>query len=405
VVSHGRPVVALEPADVALPERGLWSKMPMVAGGIGVAGVAAATLLGMGNATQFFHSWLVAWLWTLSLGLGGLFFVLTAFVTRAGWSVVVRRLAEHVAATLPVLGVLFVPVALGLSELYPWSRPEVVAGDAVLTGKAGWLSSGPFLVRSAGYLLVWAVMGWWLWRQSRRQDGEGGVAVTRRLQTLSAPALVVFGLTLSFASMDWIMSLDPHWYSTIFGVYFFAGSAVAIFAFLVLLALSLQRGGALRGVVSAEHYHDLGKLLFAFTVFWAYIAFSQFMLVWYANIPEETLWFAHRWHHGWEVVSVALAVGHFGLPFFFLMPRGVKRRRATLWLGATWMLAVHYLDLWWLVMPSLHREGPHPHLLDLATLLGVGGLFLATLALLMRRRSLVPVADPRLAESLAFENA
>jgi hypothetical protein len=202
------------------------------------------------------------------------------------------------------------------------------------------------------------------------------------------------------------MSLDPHWYSTIFGVYYFSGSVVGILALMLVLLVWLQGKGAMARSVTDEHYHDLGKLLFGFTAFWAYIAFSQFMLIWYGNIPEETIWYAHRWEHGWEHLSVALAIGHFVVPFFFLLPVGVKRRRPLILIASCWMLFMHYLDLYWLVMPSFRPEqGLHPHILDLTTLIAVGGVFAGVLGILMRRSSLIPVRDPRLAESLAFENA
>jgi len=237
------------------------------------------------------------------------------------------------------------------------------------------------------------------------QDAAADPRTTRLLQSVSAPALIVFAVTLTVASFDWIMSLDPHWYSTIFGVYVFSGCAVAIFALVPLLAIALEgRGGPLEGVVTAEHYHDLGKLLFGFVVFWAYIAFSQYMLVWYGNLPEETIWYAHRLEHGWEAVTVALALAHFVVPFFYLLLRRTKRNRALLAVACVWLLAAHGLDLYWLVMPAVHPEGVAFSLLGPLAWLGVGGLFAAALGWLLRRPAAVPVGDPRLPESLSFEN-
>ena len=338
------------------------------------------------------------------LAIWGLFFVLLHFLTRAGWSVVVRRLAEHVMGTLPLFVVLFLPLAFGFYEIYPWSDPEVVAHDPLLAGKEPFLNPRGFLFRSAAYLVIWAVTAQWFRRRSLAQDASGDTAITKRLQTLSAPAMVLFAVTLSFASFDWIMSLDPHWYSTIFGVYVFSGCAVGILALLALLVEGLQRGGLIEQAVTTEHRHDIGKLLFAFVVFWAYIAFSQFMLIWYGNIPEETVWFAHRWEHGWRPISIALAVGHFGVPFFYLLPRATKRNRWALTVGALWLLAMHYLDLYWLVMPAYPGEEPLSGLVLVATFVGLGGLFLAALGVLIRRPALVPLRDPRLPESLSFEN-
>jgi hypothetical protein len=212
-------------------------------------------------------------------------------------------------------------------------------------------------------------------------------------------------LTVTFAAFDWVMSLDPHWYSTIFGVYFFAGSVVGGFAALALLTLALTRSGYLRQAVTAEHFHDLGKLLFAFMVFWSYIAFSQFFLIWYANIPEETAWFLHRLDGGWRPMTLLLAIGHFGVPFFFLMPRTIKRRPLLLFAGAVWMLLVHLLDLHWLVMPALAgKESGGILLLEVTALAGVGGVVVAALGWLLAGAPLLPLRDPRLSESLAFEN-
>ncbi len=393
------PEVRLDPGATAIPEGHRLERWTLWAGAVGLAALAASFGLGLGDGRQLFHSYLVAWLFGLSLALGGLFFVLLQLVTRAGWSVAVRRLAEHTAGTLGLFLVLFVPLALSLGELYPWAGPE--AGVEV---HGQHLRPDLFLARSLAYLASWALIAGWVRRRSLAQDESRDPAVTRRLQSLAAPALVWFGFTLTFAAFDWVLSLDPHWHSTIFGVYFFSGTAMVGLAVLVLLVLGLGRAGLLAGVVTAEHRHDLGKLLFAFLVFWAYIAFSQYMLIWYANLPEETAWYAHRLAPGWKGVSVGLAVGHFVLPFFFLLPREAKRRPATLGAAAAWLLAMHYLDLYWLVMPGLHRQGVQPHLLDLLTLVAVLGLFLAAWGLLARRRPLVPVGDPRLAESLSFEN-
>ncbi len=189
-----------------------------------------------------------------------------------------------------------------------------------------------------------------------------------------------------------------------FGVYVFAGCVVSFFSLLVVLSALLSRAGVLRGVVSTEHFHDLGKLLFAFTVFWAYIAFAQFFLIWYGNIPEETVWYLRRLSPGWLPVSILLALGHFVVPFFFLMPQTIKRRTPLLVTGALWILGIHLIDLHWLVMPTLHEDGPSVGLLDVTTLLGVCGLFFAVVAWLLTRQPLVPIGDPRLPESLSFEN-
>ena len=228
--------------------------------------------------------------------------------------------------------------------------------------------------------------------------------MSARLRRLAGPAIIVLALTQTFASIDWIVSLTPHWYSTMFGVYFFAGSFVGFIALLSVVVVAMRGAGLLDTVISAEHLQDIGKFLFAFTAFWAYIAFSQFFLMWYGNLPEETIWYKARIEGSWMPVSLLLMAGHFVAPFFYLMGRTVKRNGATLAVGGAWVLAMHFVDLYWQVMPTLHPEGLRPSVLDVAALLAVGGCFVAAAGWLMRRQALVPLRDPRLAESLAFEN-
>ncbi|MCB1034047.1 MAG: quinol:cytochrome C oxidoreductase [Acidobacteria bacterium] len=402
--AHHRTVSA---DQLKLDGQGL-GRLTKVFGAVGIGGLLLTFLLatrGEEAREQFFFSYLTSFVFWLSLALGALIFVLIQYATRAGWSVVVRRLAEHTMATLPLFAVLFVPIAFGLHDLFHWSHADLVAEDPLLMKKSGYLNASFFYFRAVLYFAVWSGLALWFRRRSLIQDLSKDPLTTRLLQSVSAPGIVLFGVTMTFASFDWLMSLDPHWYSTAFGVYFFAGCFLAIHAVLILLSLGLQSRRILPGVVTFEHFHDLGKMLFAFVVFWAYIGFSQFMLIWYANIPEETLWYQERLQHGWYAVTVALAVGHFALPFFFLLLRDVKRRRGTLRLAALWLLAVHFLDIYWIVMPTLHQHGVKLSPMDLTAFLGIGGLFCAALGVLMRRGALVPIGDPRLVESLSFENA
>jgi hypothetical protein len=381
-----------------------WSRLPWIGLGLGAIGILVSVLRYGGDHQQFYYSWLFAFLYFLSLALGGMFFVLIHFVTKAGWSVVVRRLAENIMGTIPLFALLFVPIALGIHELFHWSHADAMAHDPLLQGKEPYLNQNFFLTRAALYFLVWTLIAVWYRAGSVRQDTSGDHAISRRLTRFSGPAMILYALTLTFAAFDWIMTLDPHWYSTIFGVYYFAGCLVGVFGFMILIAVGLSRAGYLKGVVTLEHFHDLGKLLFAFTVFWAYIGFSQFFLIWYANIPEETLWYLHRMHGSWKAYSIFLAIGHFAVPFLFLMPRTVKRKTALLVAGALWMMLMHAMDLYWLIMPNLHTEGVSLSLTDLSAMVGIGGLFLATFGWLLRRQALVPLKDPRLIESLSFLN-
>lgn len=378
------------------------------AGFVGVVAlVAAALTLTKGDeqaATRFYHAYLVSFAFYLSLALGALFFVLLQHLTRSGWSVVLRRLAECVAANMLLLAVLAVPLVPGIHHLYHWSHAEAVAGDHLLHGKQPYLNLPFFIGRLAGYFLVWILLARYFLRTSVRQDESGDPALTVKMHRVSAPAMVLFGITTTFAAFDLLMSLDPHWYSTIFGVYYFSGAAVGFFALLAVMVVLVQRAGRLSAEITREHYQDLGKLIFAFVVFWAYIAFSQYMLIWYANIPEETVWYLRRQSGDWSAVGLALLFGHFVVPFILLISRGPKRQPAVLALAAVWVLAMHWLDMYWLVMPQIGSPSAKPVLVDLLCLVGLGGILTAATAWRLRRQALLPVRDPRLPESLAFEN-
>lgn len=404
--SHARP--ALRASSLWLPAGHSWRRLPMIGLILAVVGLGASLALGLpGNEEthrQLWHSWLVGSLFVLSIALGSLFFVLVHHATQAGWGVVVRRIAEDIMATLPFLALLFVPLLFGMHDLFHWTHEEAVQQDHLLAHKQPYLNVPFFLARTAAYFIIWSALAVWFGRQSRLQDETGDREITRRMRRMSAPGLILFALTVTFFAFDWLMSLDPHWYSTIFGLYFFAGSAMAFFAFLALAVLAGKRAGLLTDVFNAEHQHDIGKLLFAFVAFWAYMAFSQYMLIWYAALPEETGFFAGRLTGSWRTVSAVLALGHFVVPFFFLLPRTIKRNGKALAAASLWLLLMQLLDLYWLVMPNLHRNGMVPSLLDAAALIGCCGVFLAAFGGTLRRQALVPLRDPRLPESLTFEN-
>jgi hypothetical protein len=400
-----RDHVSLRPEQATIPAGHSWNRIPAIGAAAAVLGGIGCAILGAGNPRQFFFSWLVSFLFFLSLMIGGLFFVLIQWASQGRWGIVVRRIGENVFGAMPFVAALFVPMLFGLHDVYAWTVPGAADHDALLRWKAPFLNVPFFLIRLGIYYVCWSAIAFYYYSQSRGQDATGDLAVSARLRKLAGPSIIVLAITSSFASIDWIVSLTPHWYSTMFGVYFFAGSFVGFIALLSVLVPAMQRAKLLDTVVTAEHLQDLGKFLFAFTCFWGYIAFSQFLLIWYANLPEETIWFKARIVGSWKPVTVFLMAGHFGLPFLYLMGRDVKRKGITLAAGGVWILVMHLIDLYWQVMPTLHADGIRPSLLDVTAFLAVGGSFVAAVGWLMRRQALVPVRDPRLAESLAFENA
>jgi hypothetical protein len=412
----------------------------------------AGALMAGGHAAMAPDRWrrlalayLVAFAFVLSLSLGGLFFVFIQHLTRAGWSVVVRRPAEAMAASMPVVALLFLPVAAviawGDGGVYPWAvwhpspavhvadphaaEPSHQAVDAHhgeppsqglshqqlddrTLAKRPWLNPAFFLLRWAVMLALWSGLGCWFWNQSRRQDSDADTSRTSRCEAIAAPAALLFAITLTLAAWDLLMSVNPHWYSSAFGVYYFSGAVVGTLAALILLTLLLSWRGGLGSAVGVEHLHDLGKLTFAFVFFWAYIGYSQYMLLWYAHLPETAGWLVHRGAstdspNGWSPLLIVLVLGHFALPFAGLMSRHVKRRRFCLGAWAVWLLIMHWLDLVWLVMPE---SGPALALggMEVGLLMLTLGVYGAGLSRRLKQAALAPVGDPRLHDSLAFEN-
>ena len=382
----------------------------------GLLALAAGLGLGIGerdHLARFLHSYLVSFCFVLSISLGAFFFVAVHHVSRAGWSVAVRRIGELLAANMALMALLFLPllapVVLGQHILYAWGNPALVqpGGEQfreLIAHKRPWLNVPFFALRGLAYLAAWWLLTRYYLRRSVEQDASGDVSLTLRMERWSGPALILFGWTVTFAAFDWLMSLEAEWSSTIFGLHFFAGCVVGGLSAIVLAAVFLQATGRAARSITAEHYHDLGKWMLAFVIFWGYMAFSQYLLIWYANIPEETVWYLKRQTGGWLYVTLALLFGHLVIPFFGLMSREVKRRRRWLAAGAVWLLAFHWLDLYWLVMPSLARGSPPFGWMDVCLAAGMLSLFVASVLRGAGGKALVPQKDPRLAESLAFEN-
>ncbi len=379
-------------------------KIGSIALTIGLVGLVAGVFGFTIDREQFFHSYLTAFMFWLSLSLGGLFFTMLHHIVGARWSVVLRRISENIMAVMPLMALLATPLLFGLGDLYHWSHYDLVAGDKLLQGKAAYLNTTFFIIRMVGYFIVWLVLSRLLYRVSLRQDKGHQVSLTRKMRLISAPGIILFAVTFTFASFDWLMSLDAHWYSTIFGVYVFSGSLLGMLALMTTTAAIWRKKNILDKEITIEHYHDLGKLMFAFTIFWGYMAFSQYFLIWYGNIPEETVWFLHRWENSWKTVSLVIVFGHFVIPFFLLFPQVTKRRPGMLLFISLWLLLMHWLDLYWLVLPTLHPQGVHLSWLDLATMLGTGGFYIWYLGRKTAAVPLLPTGDPHLEDSIHFIN-
>ena len=383
-----------------------------------VTGVAAAVMLvgfvldGTDGKKRFFFAYLMGWLFALSVSLGSLFWVMIHHVSSAGWSVGLRRTFENVTRAIPVLALLFLPIALGMDSIYKWVDAEANASDPLWQAKRPYLNVGFFLLRVALYFGVWIVLSVLLRGWSIRQDATGNPHLSERMKALSAPGILLLALTTTFAAFDLIMSLNYHWYSTIFGVYFWAGGIRGSLAACVLLVLALRSAGYLRHTITREHLHDCGKLLFGFTVFWTYIAFAQYFLIWYGNIPEETQFYRDRWEGSWFAATVALPICSFAIPFVILLPRTNKRSPFIMAIAAGWILFFHLYDIYWQVMPEVLKErvtdrpsgGVDVHWMDVASAVMFGGVVVASVLYGMRRYPIIPVRDPHLEESIHFEN-
>lgn len=372
-----------------------------IIGAIGLLGSAGASF---SDSERFYHAYLTAFVFWVSLALAGLFFTMLHYLTASRWSVVVRRISESLMMQLPWLAVAFVPIMLGMHDLYHWSHEDAVASDHLLQGKSGYLNVGFFAGRTLLYFAIWSVLALALRRHSLRQDTQPELDHVAGLRRVSAGGMLLFAITITFASFDWLMTLDPHWYSTIFGVYFFGGLYLAGVSLITIVCALLRRCGVLSESITVEHYHDLGKLMFAFVVFWAYIGFSQYFLIWYGNIPEETVWFLSRWEGGWKTVSLIIVFGHFVIPFVVLIFQGIKRRPGLLGIAAAWILVMHWVDMYWLVYPNYSLQSTPLGWIELAPLMGLGGIFIGLFWRSFSGHPVVPVGDPWLQESVNFVN-
>jgi len=379
--------------------------------GAAALGIGGLLLTGAGaffDPRRALFAYLTAYTYWTGIAAAALVFLMANEASGARWYVVVRRILEAIPASLGVLAVLFVPIALGMKELYPWAAatsalPLDPKAARLWEHRHAWLNVPFFLSRAVLYLLVLLGVGELMRGFSLKQDGTGDPELSRKMRRLGAGALPIVALAITFAAVDWQMSLSAFVFSTIFGVYWFAGSMVAATGVLIIAVAAAAREEPLGKALNPNHVHSLGKYLLAFVSFWAYIAFSQYLLIWIANLPDEVPWYLLRSDGGWKGVGVFLILFQFVLPFVLLLSRGLKRRLPPLVFMSVWILVAHYVDVYWVVMPPVSAAGPRPSLLDLTALVGVGGVALAVAVHRLRGHPLVPARDPNLADSLGYE--
>jgi hypothetical protein len=367
---------------------------------VGVAGLALCAVGFAGNRAHFFKAYLLAYVFWIGIALGSLAISMLHHLSGGAWGVVIRRVLEAASRTLPFMALLFLPIAFGINELYLWANPEAVAKDAILQHKAPYLNVPFFIIRAAIYFVIWSALAYLLskWSLEQEQRGETGQAL--RMQRLSGLGLVLYALTILFMSVDWIMSLDPHWFSTIYGILFMGGQGLSAFAFAIAVAVLLSRTEPMSRVIAPAHLHDLGKLMLAFVMLWAYFSFSQFLIIWSANLPEEIPWYLRRWGGGWQWVGLLLIFGHFVLPFVLLLSSDIKKSGRTLIGVAVTIILMRIVDLFWNIGPLHHEESFGATWLDAVAPVALGGIWLAIFLWQLRTRPLLPLGEPYLAEAL-----
>ena len=367
--------------------------------GIGLLGLIG---LAVGFATdhpQFYKSYLLAYIFVLGIPLGSLTLLMVHHLSGGRWSLALRRTFEAAARTIPLMALLFIPVVLGIHDLYEWSHADAIASDPIIRHKVAYLNPTGFVLRAVGYFVVWSVMALILSKWSAQQDTQA--FPLDKFNKVSGPGVLIVSLTVTFASVDWVMSLDPHWFSTIFGLWFLIGMALTALAYAIVVASLLHNNANVARALSTDRFHDYGTLLYAFIMLWAYLSYSQFLIIWSANLPEEIPYYLRRFGNGWQGVSLTIVFGHFVLPWLLLLFRSTKRITRRLVAVAAFMLVMRFMDVFWLIAPWVKQGAFGVHWMDVAAALGLLGLWTGVFCHLLKGRALLPVGDPYLPEALA----
>ena len=394
----------VEITEKAPPEVDRYRQRALIVGAVALVVCLVGVVL---DRSQFFKSYLLAFVFWIGIPLGSWAILMLQHMSGGQWGIVIRRVLEASTRTFPWMVLLFIPVALGtaLGAIYVWMRPDDAAVSEhlreLIHNKQAYLNLPFFLGRALFYFLVWNIWTYMLNKYSLQQDRTGERQLTSKMQGWSGPGLVMFGLTVTFAAIDWIMSLEPGWYSAIFGMLLMGGQGLSAMAFVIVMMARLSQFEPLSLVVKPKHLHDLGKLMLAFLMLWAYFAFSQFLIIWSGNIPEEAAWYVRRLNSGWKYIALAIVLIHFALPFVLLLSRDLKRNARTLSVVAITILVMRYVDLFWLTGPEFHEGHFAVSWMDLLMPIGIGGLWLWFFFGQLKARPLLPVQDPYLDEVLA----
>jgi hypothetical protein len=362
---------------------------------VGIAALVLATLDGIRAPEQFFRSYLLAFVFWLGFPLGCAAFLMVHHLTGGFWGLPIRRPLEAGTRTLPLLAALALPLLLGLGRLYSWTHPNLVAADAVLKSKQLYLNLPFFLIRNVIYFAVWWALVRGLNRWSDEQDRTGDPRLALRLEGMSRPGLVLYGLTVTFFSIDWIMSLEPHWFSTIFGMIFMVLQVLGALALAIFVAGLLSQYEPVASAITSDRFNDLGNLVLTFVMLWAYLSFSQFLIIWAGNVINEIPWYVVRAEGGWAIVALVLIFLSFAIPFYLLLMRPIKRRVETLSTLCGALILINFVDVYWMVVPAFEKTGPRFYLLDFLLPVGIGGIWVASFVAQLKSRPLVPLHDPR----------
>ena len=386
-------------ADQLIPELAGRQRTFLLAGAVGLA----LSVVGyLSNAPQFFQSYLQAYMFALGLSLGSLALLMIHQLSGGAWGVVIRQPLGAATRVLPYLTILFLPIVFGMHDLYHWTHEDVVAADVILQGKAKYLNTSFFLIRAAIYFATWNLLAFLLNKWSAEQDQSGDPLTAIRMQRLSAGGLLLYAFSMSFAAFDWMMSLDPHWFSTIYGVLIMGGQGLAALAFMLTLMsyLSRRAPASIASVYSPQIFHDLANLMLAFVILWAYFSFSQYLLIWSGNLPEEITWYMSRLEGSWIAIGIVLMMFHFAVPFFLLLWRAIKRNPANIVKVTIAIMVVRNIDLFWLIAPEFHEHGVVVSWMDVVFPLALFALWVGLFLMQLRARPLLPVNDPQFEEAL-----